>query len=278
MLIHRLLTAMIFIPCIICVLFFFPLRYFAAFVILICGLAVWEWTQFIGVKQQSKRLIWSVLTTLALGLLYYAFPKIWFNAVTYFSLWLALVWWVIALFLVINYPKPVSIWKVNNWFKGLCGFCTIVPFFTSMLALRSINYITNPFTGAFLLLYILILIWVTDSGAYFVGRQFGKHKLAPKVSPGKTIEGFVGGLVLALLVSLWISYCYPSPFVFSTTVLVSLVAILASTLGDLTESMFKRAANIKDSGQLIPGHGGILDRIDSLTASVPIFAALIILL
>ena len=91
----------------------------------------------------------------------------------------------------------------------------------------------------------MILVWGADSGAYMFGKMFGKHKLAPKVSPGKTWQGFFGGLL--------------------------------KVLGDLTESMFKREAGIKDSGNLIPGHGGILDRIDSLTAAVPVFACLLLL-
>ena len=118
---------------------------------------------------------------------------------------------------------------------------------------------------------------VADFGAYMFGKMFGKHKLAPKVSPGKTWQGFFGGLLTAAVIS-WAYGVWAHLDVTPTVLLVcSVVAALASVLGDLTESMFKREAGIKDSGHLIPGHGGILDRIDSLTAAVPVFACLLLL-
>ncbi|SAJ28290.1 CDP-diglyceride synthase [Enterobacter cloacae] len=123
----------------------------------------------------------------------------------------------------------------------------------------------------------MILVWGADSGAYMFGKLFGKHKLAPKVSPGKTWQGFIGGLFTAAIIS-WGYGVWANLEVAPSTLLVcSIFAALASVLGDLTESMFKREAGIKDSGHLIPGHGGILDRIDSLTAAVPVFACLLLL-
>lgn len=116
-----------------------------------------------------------------------------------------------------------------------------------------------------------------DSGAYLFGKLFGKHKLAPKVSPGKTWEGFAGGLLTSALIAWLFGRYAPLDVVPSTLLICSVVAALASVLGDLTESMFKREAGIKDSGHMIPGHGGILDRIDSLTAAVPVFACLMLL-
>ena len=121
------------------------------------------------------------------------------------------------------------------------------------------------------------LVWGADSGAYMFGKLFGKHKLAPKVSPGKTWQGFIGGLFTAAIIS-WGYGVWANLEVAPSILLVcSIFAALASVLGDLTESMFKREAGIKDSGHLIPGHGGILDRIDSLTAAVPVFACLLLL-
>jgi phosphatidate cytidylyltransferase len=146
-----------------------------------------------------------------------------------------------------------------------------------MLALRQFGYEENHFTGAWWLLYVMLLVWGADSGAYMFGKLFGKHKLAPKVSPGKTWEGLIGGLVTSAVIS-WLFGRYAPLNVVPMTLLVcSVIAALASVLGDLTESMFKREAGIKDSGHLIPGHGGILDRIDSLTAAVPVFACLMLL-
>ena len=147
------------------------------------------------------------------------------------------------------------------WLAVLCGL---------LLALML-------YSGAVWLLYVMILVWGADSGAYMFGKMFGKHKLAPKVSPGKTWQGFFGGLLTAAVIS-WAYGMWAHLDVTPTVLLIcSVVAALASVLGDLTESMFKREAGIKDSGHLIPGHGGILDRIDSLTAAVPVFACLLLL-
>lgn len=149
--------------------------------------------------------------------------------------------------------------------------------FWGMLALRAWHYADDHYSGALWLLYVMILVWGADSGAYMFGKMFGKHKLAPKVSPGKTWQGFFGGLLTAAVISWaygWWAHLDVTPMVL---LVCSIVAALASVLGDLTESMFKREAGIKDSGNLIPGHGGILDRIDSLTAAVPVFACLLLL-
>jgi len=124
---------------------------------------------------------------------------------------------------------------------------------------------------------VLLLVLGADSGAYMFGKMFGKHKLAPKVSPGKTWEGFLGGLVTSALIAVLFATLAPLTVSTGTLVICAIIATLASVLGDLTESMFKREAGIKDSGNLIPGHGGILDRIDSLTAAVPVFACLLLL-
>lgn len=154
------------------------------------------------------------------------------------------------------------------------NYCAI---FWGMLALRAWHYDENHYSGAIWLLYVMILVWGADSGAYMFGKLFGKHKLAPKVSPGKTWQGFIGGLVTAAVIS-WGYGMWANLNVAPVILLIcSVVAALASVLGDLTESMFKREAGIKDSGHLIPGHGGILDRIDSLTAAVPVFACLLLL-
>ncbi|WP_338036112.1 phosphatidate cytidylyltransferase [Halomonas binhaiensis] len=128
-------------------------------------------------------------------------------------------------------------------------------------------------SGGVWLLFVLLLVWCADTGAYFFGRAFGKRKLAPKVSPGKSWEGVLGGMgvtaFLAVIFSLWQSLDLGATIVL---VVVTLGVTLTSVLGDLLESMLKRHRGLKDSSQLLPGHGGILDRIDSLTAAVPVFA------
>lgn len=194
-------------------------------------------------------------------------------------LWMAMAWWCFALFLVLSYQNASikKTWWSPSPVRALFGLFTLLPFFLSLLLLRQFSYDLSPKIGAWCLLYVMCLVWVTDSGAYFVGRYFGKHKLLPRVSPGKTWEGLIGGLIIAALfcsvLSKW-TYFSDKPLILWGC---SIVAVLASVLGDLTESLFKREAGLKDSGKLIPGHGGILDRIDSLTAAFPVFTCLLMI-
>lgn len=128
--------------------------------------------------------------------------------------------------------------------------------------------------GGELLLYLFSLVWIADIGAYFSGRRFGKHKLAPAISPGKTWEGVTGGL-LANLAWIIIVYQFSSGWDlgFPQFLIISLAASLISVVGDLFESILKREAGVKDSGKLLPGHGGVMDRIDSLISAAPVFTA-----
>ena len=123
-------------------------------------------------------------------------------------------------------------------------------------------------------MYLFLLVWGADSGAYFVGRKFGKRKLAPTVSPNKSVEGLYGGILTTIIVMLVVQYQYLNlTWVQQLLFLIlSLITVFGSVLGDLFESMIKRRAGIKDSGRVLPGHGGVLDRIDSLLAAAPIFA------
>ncbi|MFC0141976.1 phosphatidate cytidylyltransferase [Erwinia mallotivora] len=280
MLKSRLITAFILIPVVIAALFLLPLPGFAIVVMAVCMLAAWEWGQFAGLASRSQRIWLAVLCGLLLAFMMFTLPA-YHHSVhqpqVAGSLWAALCWWIIALLLVLFYPSSARWWRASRILRLVFGILTIVPFFWSMLTLRQYNYEADHFAGAWWLLYVMFLVWGADSGAYLFGRLFGRHKLAPKVSPGKTWEGFFGGLaasaLIAWLLSLWAPLMVPT----STLLACSVGAALASVLGDLSESMFKREAGIKDSGNLIPGHGGIMDRIDSLTAAVPVFSCLLLL-
>ncbi len=190
---------------------------------------------------------------------------------------LAGIWWVISLVLVLTYPKNKAFFKL--WYvKATCGYLTLIPFFFALLFLRVQNYDISSNFGAVVLLSLMALVWAADSGAYFTGRLCGKHKMSPYVSPNKTIEGLLGGLILAMVVFVLVYFLsgYGSlddSFAedLSALVIGVIVAVIFSVVGDLAESMFKREANIKDSGIIFPGHGGMLDRIDSLTAALPCF-------
>jgi len=277
---YRLISAFILIPVVIAALFFLPLIGFAITTLVVCMLAAWEWGQLSGFVNRTQRVWLAVLCGLLLALMLFTLPEYHYGvdiAVVEGSLWLSLFWWAVALLLVLFYPASAAFWRNSKALRLAFGLMTIVPFFWGMVALRGWHYEANHYYGAIWLLYVMILVWGADSGAYMFGKLFGKHKLAPKVSPGKTWQGFIGGLFTAAVIS-WIYGVVVNLEVAPSTLLIcSVVAALASVLGDLTESMFKREAGIKDSGNLIPGHGGILDRIDSLTAAVPVFACLMLL-
>jgi phosphatidate cytidylyltransferase len=149
----------------------------------------------------------------------------------------------------------------------------------------SVFYLAIPFSLALgiegkLLLYVFVIIWSSDSFAYLTGKYFGKHKLAEKISPKKTIEGFAGGLISSLLIA-YLIFSYMGGYKQISLLqflLLALLIVLTGTLGDLLESRFKRLANVKDSGSLIPGHGGVLDRLDSFIFAVPfVYAYLLII-
>lgn len=280
MLKYRLISAFVLIPVVIAALFLLPPAGFAIVTLVVCMFAAWEWGQFSGFTSTAQRVWLSVLCGLLLALMLFLMPEYHYDVnqpLVEGALWASFGWWIAALLLVLTYPASAAFWRNSKTLRLIFGMLTIVPFFWGMLALRVWHYADDHYSGALWLLYVMILVWGADSGAYMFGKMFGKHKLAPKVSPGKTWQGFFGGLVTAAAIS-WAYGWWAQLDVTPAVLLVcSVVAALASVLGDLTESMFKREAGIKDSGNLIPGHGGILDRIDSLTAAVPVFACLLLL-
>lgn len=171
----------------------------------------------------------------------------------------ALIWWFVAILALKAFPR-----KIPASLTALAGFATLLPAW----ALLSYLHSTEP-RGRELVLAVLIIVWSADIGAFLVGRQFGQRKLAPNVSPGKTWEGVAGGAVFAALAGWFASEVLGVAA--ALFVGLAVVTALASVIGDLTVSMFKRNAGLKDSGHLLPGHGGVLDRIDSLTAAVAVF-------
>ncbi|HFT5242143.1 TPA: phosphatidate cytidylyltransferase [Yersinia enterocolitica] len=280
MLKYRLITALILIPVVIGALFLLPPVGFAIVTLFVCMLAAWEWGQLAGFASRSQRIWLAILCGFLLVLMLLSLPAYQHSAhlpQVSVPLWLSMGWWLAALLLVLTYPRSAAFWRDSRLLRIIFGVLTIVPFFWGMVALRQYGYDQHHNIGAWWLLYVMLLVWGADSGAYMFGKLFGKHKLAPKVSPGKTWEGLIGGLLTSALISWLFGRYAPLDIIPEKLLICSVVAALASVLGDLTESMFKREAGIKDSGHLIPGHGGILDRIDSLTAAVPVFACLMLL-
>lgn len=244
--------------------------------------AMWEWAQFAGFKRPVPRAI-VAMVTICLLLFFIIAGTDYIRATRFLTdettpiLFLGCIWWLIALILVVTYPNSAKVWEKSVVAKFLFGIATLLPFLIGVLALRFYNYSVDPYQGTYLFLYVCLLVWGADSGAYFFGRAFGKRKLAPKVSPGKSWEGVLGGLFTSGVIAFVFLQLTPANVFgreLATTpfILISVATVAISVLGDLAESMFKRQAGIKDSSNLIPGHGGILDRIDSLTAAIPFFA------
>ncbi len=191
----------------------------------------------------------------------------------YYLIALSIPFWIIMLVLVTRYPEFTS-W-INNKVLGIAaGLFLLVPFLEGLLVLRAADFNENYYTGANLVLGVMALVWAVDSGGYFTGYAIGKTKLLEAVSPKKTREGFYGGIAAGCFLLLIFDYTgFYGHYSLNRMALMAagLGAIFFCVLGDLTESMLKRMAGIKDSGRLFPGHGGMLDRIDSQLAAIPVF-------
>lgn len=286
MLKQRIITALILAPAAILAIFYLPMMYFSSLLLAVIAIGAWEWSAFIGLKAQFKRIMYVVITVLLTALLWFFIPlsNLWsglggLQEHALMLLWLSVIWWALAALLMLSYPKYKATWATNPLVIAIFGWCTLVPTWLAFMVLRSHHHAIDTFHGAQLLMFLFLLVWSADVGAYFVGKACGKRKLMPNVSPGKTFEGFLGGVACAALLTLIAGYAlhWSASQLFSALFVAALISTV-SVLGDLTESMFKRQAGIKDSGKILPGHGGILDRIDSLTATAPIFALCYILL
>lgn len=218
-------------------------------------IAAHEWTKLMPAQRKPMHFVLLVLLLTMISLL---FPKVWL-------IWwlMSVVIWLMALAWVWQYPTR------TQWYgRRLMTMGVIIL----TAAITAMFYLWQQ--SPWWLMYVFILVWCADSGAYFVGRKFGKTKMAPNVSPNKSMQGLYGGLTVGMGVALfismyWLKYTGSVLLVF---MLLSAMTIMASVLGDLFESMLKRRAGIKDSGTVLPGHGGVLDRIDSLLSATPIFA------
>lgn len=264
MLLQRVITALILIPPVLAAIWFLPNPALAAVFAVVLLAGAWEWSLLMPLKTPPQRIAYIVAITLVLGLLY-----LWRDeaGLRLTVLGIAALWWVAALIWVIRYPAGLAPGTSRTRLKAFIGCLVLAPAFLALVLLHARTQ------GPLWILFLLVLIWIADTGAYFSGRQFGRTKLAPEVSPGKTWEGALGGLMLSTLgaglAAQWL-------FGISGVQLLWFVAMCAgvvtfSIVGDLTESMFKRHAGIKDSGTLFPGHGGVLDRLDSLFAAAPLF-------
>jgi phosphatidate cytidylyltransferase len=212
----------------------------------------WEWSGFLGHSSAATRAPYVVLIGLLMGA-----TVLYLEPFTELLLIVSLVWWAIAL--VWTFFFPTAIPMAVRW---LAGVLVLVPMYAALMLL----YDADPM----LLLFSLLIVWVADSGAYAAGKMMGRVKLAPQISPGKTWEGVIGGLAAVVLLIGLRSLAVETDFAVLVPFCLAVAAL--SVVGDLTVSMFKRTAGVKDSGTLFPGHGGVLDRIDSVAAAAPLFA------
>jgi len=256
----RILSALVLVPLVLWVLFVWPLPGFAAFIgIFILG-GAWEWSALAGLRALPARLVYLGVIGLS-GILLFLNPS-WIKPV----LASAVVFWAWVL------VEQLAVRRIDNGLlvtfpgKLICGVLVLVPTWVAVIALRHQPH------GEWISLFLYLLVWGADTGAYFAGHRFGKHKLSPAVSPGKTWEGVGGALVWVVLLAI-ASGWYVSWTTGTILILMGIASItaLVSVLGDLFESRIKRVAGVKDSGHLIPGHGGVLDRIDAMTAAAPLF-------
>lgn len=261
---RRVLTALVLIPLVTLATLALPTSWFSVCIAVLALLGAWEWAGLSGWRSLAQRLAYCA----SLGVV---LVGVQWTMATPSGAWLvlaaALVWWLVALAWVVRLQQGMPIAALRSPLVCLLGgWLTLAPAWGALTYLHS-----GTTRGPVLVLFLLVLIWTADSAAYFVGRRYGRHRLASRVSPGKSVEGVAGGmLAVAALAALAAPLGgVQAPLAF---VALSVLTVLTSVLGDLAESAFKRHAGVKDSGNLVPGHGGVLDRIDSLTAAAPLFA------
>lgn len=260
MLIKRFATAAVLVPLVVLGTLKLDNNLFSYALALVVALGAWEYSQLIQIKRVALKVLYSA--AIALVALFSAFCQ----PLLIPLLLISAIWWLFNIAWILFYPKYSCCWY-SSWIVRLAnGFFIFVPMLAALAAMQS--------KSSGLVILLLVLIWSADSGAFFVGKAVGKHKLCVRVSPGKTIEGAIGGIVTTIgVMALYVGFLREntSSEQYVIFAILALLVAIASIVGDLFESLYKRISNIKDSGNLLPGHGGVFDRIDSLTAAAPIF-------
>lgn len=260
MLKQRILTAIVLIPLVFAALWFLPSAIVAVIVAALMLVCAWEWGGFMRLSNAAR----AAYVTATAVLLVVSHPLFLGGRVMAPLLLLGLLWWVLATVWVMSYPAGFANDKPSKALRGVLGWAAILPCYVAIWNLHALEH------GRQLIFLLLFLVWATDTGGYFAGKQFGRHKLAALVSPNKTWEGLVGGVVLAMLLAAAAGYWVFDPSRVVAFTMLGLGVALVSVIGDLTVSMFKRQCGIKDTGKLFPGHGGALDRLDSLLSAAPV--------
>lgn len=272
MLRQRVITALLILLIFLCTLFAAPGFVFVILITILLLISAWEWANIAYWHRPMQRFIYVLATGLLLSVVVVIAdisPKLTMNTeIIRYLLIISVSWWGLSLLWLQSYPASAVLWS-RRWVLALVGWLILIPAWAALLYLHGLKH------GNWLIVLVVAIVITADVGAYFSGKVLGKNKLAPIISPGKSWEGFCGGLIATAFLALSVAWMLDfSQWIQLVTVIV-LVA-LASIVGDLVESMAKRNRGIKDSGSMLPGHGGFLDRLDSLTAAVPVFALAII--
>lgn len=254
MFMQRLITSLILVPLVLLIIFYAPSWILWGVLLLILLLAGIECFKLIPIDN----------LVIQAGFLILLFACFWACGYLY-SYWLSvgLFVWILNCLAVLTYPRSQNYW-------GYPIIVAIASFILLPLFIQSLIRVYSLPQGKGLFVYLLFLIWASDIGAYLTGKQWGRHKLIPQVSPGKSWEGVTGGLILAMTVA-GVGYYYFMPYSISIWFGLALFTVVISIFGDLYISILKRRCQLKDTGNIIPGHGGILDRLDSLNAALPLF-------
>ena len=271
----RLLAALIMAPVAIAAILLLSTPWIVALAAVVFLAGLWEWFELAEIEDTLARTVLLVAHLALMVAIVWASRSASGYSYVLFQLAsvIGVVWWLLALLWLRNYDFASNHESWARFFKLAAGALAIIP---ALCALAWIHA-SEP-NGHVWLFTALAIVWAADSAAYFAGRHFGGtlfkgRKLAPRVSPNKTIEGLAGGVLAGVLIGVCGSLLAGADGAQVPLVaLVALVATLASVIGDLYESLLKRHAGVKDSGHLIPGHGGILDRIDGVVAALPVFA------
>ena len=263
MLLQRIATALVLIPLVAAAVLYLPTNWLAvllAFLVVLGGL---EWARLAGLGTGGTKVLYlaSIAAAMVGMLLLYRFSTGWVFPVVA----VVAAGWIAVGALLIWHPSPMRL-VAGQKVRLLTGMLVLVPAWGSLLAVHELFRV-----GPFLVLFVMVLIWIADSCAYFAGRRWGHTKLAPSISPGKTREGVYGALAGAVICGILLYLVRPETGPLIGVVAFAVGIALISVVGDLFESLIKRLAGIKDSGSLLPGHGGVMDRIDSLTAALPVF-------
>ena len=266
MLLQRAITAAILAPLVILVILFSPTAVFAFVAAAAFLAALWEWARLSGLKSVALQVVWLSASAAVFVLLW----TVRLTIVSPVVIGLGALWWLIACVWLRHFAYGATPTLENRALKLLAGAFVIFPAWVAMIAIHA----GLPHGHGFALLS-LVIVWAADIGAYFSGRTFGKRKLAPQISPGKTWAGAYGALAAGVMVTAlggwWLLDVRGGQLV--GLAVLAAVTVGASIIGDLIESLMKRHAQVKDSGSMIPGHGGMMDRLDSVFAALPVFAA-----